>query len=168
MVVSPEKKKKKKTAECTLKDVKCFFFCSLFFNLYCFFWIYFLGISPSHSLPLSPDCIRIDCNLSKWFFAFLWLYLYFSADCINSLLFNVSLINVFAVMHLSQSIQSHLFCEALFTPALFLTSDCYLSLSSLPFFLINPLWLYNTLSYHLRYLFCLWDHTRIFLFNFMI
>lgn len=52
------------SAECTLKDVKCFFSLSLFL----LFWF---NLTISLSLP--PDCIRIDCSLSKWFYPFLWL-----------------------------------------------------------------------------------------------
>lgn len=58
------------SAECTLKDVKMSFF-SLLSNLFflSFFLLFFL-FDLTISLSLPPDCIRIDCSLSKWFYPF--------------------------------------------------------------------------------------------------
>ena len=44
------------------------FFLSFFLSLL-FFFLFDLTIS----LSLPPDCIRIDCSLSKWFYPFFWL-----------------------------------------------------------------------------------------------
>lgn len=61
------------SAECTLKDVKCFF--SFIFLSFCpflsvpFFLLFFL-FDLTISLSLPPDCIRIDCSLSKWSYPF--------------------------------------------------------------------------------------------------
>lgn len=58
------------SAECTLKDVKMSFF--LFYpisSFYLFFLLFFL-FDLTISLSLPPDCIRIDCSLSKWFYPF--------------------------------------------------------------------------------------------------
>lgn len=66
------------SAECTLKDVKCFFLSLLSFLLFLlflsvpFFLLFFL-FDLTISLSLPPDCIRIDCSLSKWFYPFFWL-----------------------------------------------------------------------------------------------
>lgn len=66
------------SAECTLKDVKCLFF-SLSFSLSLLYFSFLLSVSffflfdLTISLFLPPDCIRIDCSLSKWFYPFFWL-----------------------------------------------------------------------------------------------
>lgn len=66
------------SAECTLKDVKCFFLFylfSLFLSLFLPvpFFLLSLFVWSHHFVSLPPDCIRIDCSLSKWFYPFFWL-----------------------------------------------------------------------------------------------
>lgn len=69
------------SAECTLKDVNCFYFFSLsflfssffLFFLFSLFFLPFFLFALTISLSLLPDCIRIDCSLSKWFYPFFWL-----------------------------------------------------------------------------------------------
>lgn len=63
------------SAECTLKDVKCFsFFLSFLLSISIFlslpFFLLFFLFDLTISLSLLPDCIRIDCSLSKWFYPF--------------------------------------------------------------------------------------------------
>lgn len=44
-------------------------FSSSFLSFFLLFFLFVLTIS----LSLPPDCIRIDCSLSKWFYPFFWL-----------------------------------------------------------------------------------------------
>ena len=87
------------------------------------------------SLSLSPDCIRIDCNLSKWFYAFLQLPIFECLDLTVMCTFSTSL------------------------PALPLPSchrrDSYVVVSSCsflhPFLNLN---IYNLTYFQLNYYFC--------------
>ena len=124
------------SAECTLKDVKCLFlslslsflcFLSFCLSLCPFFFFFFFQLTISLSLP--PDCIRIDCSLSKWFYPFFWLKK--------------------QTMYLS--ISSWFCAVALFCPLWLQWSVTPLSLPMVPFFHIllysNKHWLFNCFHY---------------------
>lgn len=138
------------SAGCTLKDVKC---CFLFLSVFCLFSSFFLSffffsLCPSFlfqltiSLSLLPDCIRIDCSLSKWFYPFFWLiyiYIYLSISSCAVALFcspdlrmsdTTHLHNHWFIVHLCLPLQ--LFIPPHFSPCLFIQHVISLIFFSFP------------------------------------